>query len=113
MVWSDYSATVCRPFEVSSTSSVVQSQVQICATTTEVQNPLLHLMPHIIIWALGEQFPHLFPNGLKCPKCHKENTDESSHVHAVGWRDGRGPAHSDPERFRFMELNRIHLDGYH
>ena len=49
MVWSDYIATVCRPFEVSSTSSVVHSQVQICATTTEVQNPLLHLMPHIII----------------------------------------------------------------
>ena len=89
MVWSDYSATVCRPFEVSSTSSVVQSQVQICATTTEVQNPLLHLMPHIIIWAPGEQFPHLFPNGLKCPKCHKENTDESSHV-VLGGGMGEG-----------------------
>ena len=97
-VWSDYIATVCRTFEVSPTSSVVQSQVQICATTTGVQNPLLHLMPHIIIWAPGEQFPHLFPNGLKCPKCHNENADESSPLCAVGWRDGRGPARSEPRK---------------
>ena len=34
------------------------------------------VVPHIIIWAPGEQFPHLFPNGLKCPKCHKENADD-------------------------------------
>ena len=97
-VWSDYIATVCRAFEISPTSSVVDSQVQICATSTGVQSPLLHLMPHIIIWAPGEQFPQLFPNGLKCPKCHKENTDGSSSLCAVGWRDGRGPARSEPRR---------------
>ena len=59
-VWSDYIATVCRAFEVSPTSSVVQSQVQICATTTGVQN---HLSLHT--WAPGEQFPGYSKSGIR------------------------------------------------
>ena len=85
-VWCVQIADLCSKFETSPTSAVVTNYT--ASNALEIQDPMLQLMPSILLWAPLEQFTELLPVDIKCPKCIEDNNTLVS----TGWRDGTGSA---------------------
>ncbi len=66
-------------------------------TQQAVMDPMILLMPPVILWSPTEQFPHLFTrNVLVCPDCEKEG--KTSHLTAVRWKDGAKGQRTEPRK---------------
>lgn len=50
-----------------------------------VTEPLLYLMPPVLMWSPMEQYSDLFPNGVKCPKCNSCGNDDGT-LSCIGWK---------------------------
>ena len=87
--WCSLISDLCKKFEENPTgSSLIYLHVE---STTE--NPFLHLIPPVLIWAPVEQFKDVFPNGFTCPKCEK-----SSYLYGYDWMNGIGSDRSEPRK---------------
>jgi hypothetical protein len=83
---------ICRDFEKQPSPPKILSHFE--CTQEGFQEPFLHLLPPIIIWAPLEQFKNILPNGLQCPKCETIN----SVLFGCGWKDGVESERSEPRK---------------
>ena len=87
--WCSFISDLCKRFE---DNPGVSSQVH-HHYEYSTDDPFLHLLPPVIIWAPVEQFKSAFPNGFLCPKC-----DTSSLLCGFDWMDGAGTERSMPRK---------------
>jgi len=93
-VWKRYIQTLCQRFDQLGVLMlrVVSAVPDYDGGLLAVTEPLLYLMPPVLMWSPIEQYSDLFPNGVKCPKCGNDDGTLSS----TGWKDGSQGTSSEP-----------------
>ena len=90
--WYSLISKICKDFEKHPSPPKLISHIE--CTQEGLQEPFLHLLPPLIIWAPLEQFKEIFSSGFKCPKC--ESTD--SVLFGYSWKDGVESGRSEPRK---------------
>jgi len=96
-VWKRYIQTLCQRFNQTGVlmPRVVSAVPDYDVGLIAVSEPLLYLMPPVLMWSPMEQYSDLFPNGVKCPKCNSCGNDDGT-LSCIGWKDGSQGTSAEP-----------------
>lgn len=88
-LWCSFVSDLCRRFDES------PGEISLIHIHQEysVQEPFLHLLPPILVWAPVEQLKAAFPNGFLCPKCNSPSISDG-----FDWMNGIGKERSEPRK---------------
>lgn len=76
--------------QASSRSDTNENVLALTRTVDIYPTPSPYLLPNVIIWDPFVQFPNIFTNDVKCPRCK----DSVNFLKPVGWKDGRLRRHT-------------------